>query len=161
MLDTLVMRSPLGNIKLVAEEEKLISLQFTEESFSLDISSKFLLHVREQVNSYLNGDLRHFHVPTQVHGSAFQEEVWKWVRQVGYGKTASYHQLAALMHNPGAVRAVGAANGANPILIITPCHRIISKTGQLTGYAGGLWRKVKLLQLEARDQPGNQYSLGF
>jgi len=160
MHNSMVMSSYLGNIELMADDEQLVSLQFTEKKETLH-SSKFLQEVKVQLEAYLKGELQAFDIPLLYSGSEFQQEVWQGIQSVPYGKTASYHDIALQVGRPHAVRAVGAANGANPILIITPCHRVISKSGQLTGYAGGLWRKVKLLQLEAKDQPGNQYSLGF
>lgn len=83
------------------------------------------------------------------------------VNKIPFGQTASYQDIANALSKPTAARAVGAANGTNPLLIVIPCHRIIASTGELTGYAGGLWRKLKLLQMEAMDQPGQQYNLGF
>ena len=161
MVDIMIMESPLGNVKLIAEDDYLLSLQFTEESFTLDTPSPFLMNVKEQLNLYFEGKLKLFDIPVGLIGSKFQQKVWMEANKIPFGKTTSYHTIAHSIANPKAVQAVGAANGANPILIIIPCHRIIAKSGQLTGYAGGLWRKLKLLQLEARDQPGNQYSLGF
>ncbi|WP_143960546.1 methylated-DNA--[protein]-cysteine S-methyltransferase [Litoribacter populi] len=161
MKETMVMRSSLGNIKLVAEDEKLISLYFTEDNFSLEISSVFLLEVRRQLKSYLAGDLRKFDFSFESIGTGFQKKVWEKVGEIPYGRTCSYEAIANQLESRNGARAVGAANGDNPLLIVVPCHRVISKSGALTGYAGGLWRKVKLLQLEMRDLPGNQYCLGF
>jgi len=161
MVELMIMESPLGNIKLIAEDDYLLSLQFTEEDITLDAPSPFLMDVKEQLELYFEGKLKLFDIPVGLIGSAFQQKVWMEANKVPFGKTMSYHTIASSLDNPKAVRAVGAANGANPILIIIPCHRVIAKSGQLTGYAGGLWRKLKLLQLESRDQPGNQYSLGF
>jgi methylated-DNA-[protein]-cysteine S-methyltransferase len=87
--------------------------------------------------------------------------VWMEVNKIPFGQTASYQDIASSLGKPTAVRAVGTANGANPLLIIIPCHRIIASTGELTGYAGGLWRKLKLLQMEARDKPGRLFNIGF
>lgn len=161
MVELMIMESPLGNIKLIAEDDYLLSLQFTEEEITQNSPSSFLLNVKEQLELYFEGKLKLFDIPVGLIGSTFQQKVWMEANKVPFGKTTSYHTIAHSLDNPKAVRAVGAANGANPILIVIPCHRIIAKSGQLTGYAGGLWRKLKLLQLEAKDQPGNQYSLGF
>ncbi|MBS9523030.1 methylated-DNA--[protein]-cysteine S-methyltransferase [Litoribacter alkaliphilus] len=161
MREMMVMRSSLGNIRLEAEDEKLVSLNFTEENFSLEISSVFLLEVRRQLKSYLDGDLRRFDFPIESKGTVFQKKVWQKVSEIPYGRTCSYETIAHQLESKNGARAVGAANGDNPLLIVVPCHRVISKSGALTGYAGGLWRKVKLLQLEMRDLPGNQYCLGF
>ncbi|MFD2785748.1 methylated-DNA--[protein]-cysteine S-methyltransferase [Hymenobacter rubripertinctus] len=102
-----------------------------------------------QLQAYFGRELREFSVATHVTaGTDFQRQVWAALPAVGYGTTASYLELARQLGNPGAVRAVGAANGHNPLAIIWPCHRIIGAGGQLTGYAGGLARKKWLLELE-------------
>ncbi|NVO83944.1 methylated-DNA--[protein]-cysteine S-methyltransferase [Hymenobacter terrestris] len=104
----------------------------------------------EQLRAYFGGELREFTVRTAVAaGTEFQRQVWAALPAVAYGRTASYLYLARQLDNPGAVRAVGAANGQNPLAIIWPCHRIIGASGQLTGYAGGLARKKWLLELES------------
>ncbi|SET91028.1 methylated-DNA--[protein]-cysteine S-methyltransferase [Hymenobacter actinosclerus] len=104
----------------------------------------------EQLQAYFGGELRAFTVLTAVvDGTEFQRRVWAALLAVAYGRTASYLDLARQLDNPGAVRAVGAANGQNPLAIIWPCHRIIGSGGQLTGYAGGLERKKWLLELES------------
>ncbi|SDY17286.1 methylated-DNA--[protein]-cysteine S-methyltransferase [Hymenobacter psychrophilus] len=103
----------------------------------------------EQLRAYFGGELRTFSVLTDVEtGTGFQRQVWAALPAVTYGRTASYLDLARQLGNPGAVRAVGSANGQNPLAIIWPCHRIIGASGQLTGYAGGLARKKWLLELE-------------
>ncbi|WP_019946861.1 methylated-DNA--[protein]-cysteine S-methyltransferase [Hymenobacter aerophilus] len=108
---------------------------------------------REQLRAYFGGELRTFSLTTDVEtGTAFQRRVWAALPAVAYGRTASYLDLARQLGNPGAVRAVGAANGQNPLAIIWPCHRIIGASGQLTGYAGGLERKKWLLALENPPQ---------
>ncbi|WP_245327369.1 methylated-DNA--[protein]-cysteine S-methyltransferase [Hymenobacter fodinae] len=91
-------------------------------------------------------------------GTDFQRQVWAALAQVGFGRTASYLDVARLLQNPGAVRAVGAANGQNPLAIVWPCHRIIGANGQLTGYAGGLARKRWLLDFERPSQQGNLFT---
>jgi methylated-DNA-[protein]-cysteine S-methyltransferase len=110
-----------------------------------------------QLNAYFGRELRAFSVATDpVAGTDFQRRVWAALPAVAYGQTASYLDLARQLSNPGAVRAVGAANGQNPLAIIWPCHRIIGANGQLTGYAGGLPRKRWLLDFE---RPSQQVSL--
>lgn len=161
MKETMVVTSPLGNIRLLAEDGYLLSLQFTEDPEDLGSKDIFLLEVKSQVDAYFQGDLKLFNIPVALGGTEFQQKVWMEVNKIPYGKTASYQQIAKRLDSPKSVRAVGGANGVNPILVIIPCHRIISQTGELNGYAGGLWRKLKLLQLESRDQPGKPYSLGF
>lgn len=101
-----------------------------------------------QLQEYLAGDLREWDVPLDMRGTPFQVAVWQAVAEVGYGETVSYGEIARRIGNPTAVRAVGAANGANPLPPIVPCHRIIGSNGKLTGYGGGLPLKQRLLDLE-------------
>lgn len=101
-----------------------------------------------QLQAYLAGDLREWDVPLDMRGTPFQLAVWRAVADVGYGETVSYGEIARRIGNPSAVRAVGAANGANPLPPIVPCHRIIGSNGKLTGYGGGLPLKQRLLDLE-------------
>lgn len=101
-----------------------------------------------QLKEYLAGDLREWDVPLDMRGTPFQVAVWRAVAEVGYGETVSYGEIARRIGNPAAVRAVGAANGANPLPPIVPCHRIIGSNGKLTGYGGGLPLKQRLLDLE-------------
>lgn len=102
----------------------------------------------QQLREYLAGDLREWDVPLDMRGTPFQIAVWRAVAEVGYGETVSYGEIARRIGNPAAVRAVGAANGANPLPPIVPCHRIIGSNGKLTGYGGGLPLKQRLLDLE-------------
>ena len=106
--------------------------------------------VQRQLAAYFAGDLRYFDLPLALDGTPFQRQVWQQLLSVGYGHTASYQAIAHAIDNPKAVRAVGAANGRNPVAIIVPCHRIIGSGGRpkLTGYGGGLWRKEWLLRHE-------------
>ncbi len=102
-----------------------------------------------QLESYFAGELREFDLPVAPQGTPFQREVWSALREIPYGTTISYAELAAAVGRPGAARAVGAANGRNPIAVVIPCHRVIGASGALTGYGGGLGRKRLLLELEA------------
>jgi methylated-DNA-[protein]-cysteine S-methyltransferase len=103
----------------------------------------------DQLRAYFAGELREFDLPLAPPGTPFQREVWDALRTVPYGRTVSYSELAAAVGRPGAARAVGAANGRNPIAIVIPCHRVIGAAGALTGYGGGIERKRRLLDLEA------------
>ncbi|MBX5444189.1 MAG: methylated-DNA--[protein]-cysteine S-methyltransferase [Sphaerobacter sp.] len=105
---------------------------------------------REELTAYFEGRLQRFTVPLDPVGTAFQRRVWAEVAAIPYGETATYRQIAERIGNPRAVRAVGAANGANPLAIIIPCHRVVGSDGSLTGYGGGLAVKRALLDLEAR-----------
>ena len=102
-----------------------------------------------QLRAYFAGRLRRFDLPLDLRGTPFQLRVWRALLEVPYGETRSYRQIAAAIGEPKAVRAVGAANGANPIAIVVPCHRVVGADGSLTGYGGGLTLKRKLLALEA------------
>ncbi len=107
-----------------------------------------LRHLGEQLTAYFEGTLRTFSIPLDMRGTPFQLRVWAALREVGYGELRTYGQIAHGMGAPAAVRAVGAANGANPVPIIVPCHRIIGSNGRLVGYGGGLNMKRRLLELE-------------
>jgi methylated-DNA-[protein]-cysteine S-methyltransferase len=104
--------------------------------------------VREQLAEYFAGERREFDVPMQLAGTAFQRRVWEELVRIPYGTTITYAELARRVGRPTAVRAVGAANGRNPISILVPCHRVIGADGKLTGYGGGVERKQWLLELE-------------
>ncbi len=106
--------------------------------------------VAEQLREYFAGERERFDVPLAARGTEFQRRVWEALRAIPYGETASYGQIARAVGRPAASRAVGAANGRNPISIVVPCHRVVGAGGALTGYGGGLDRKARLLDLEAR-----------
>jgi methylated-DNA-[protein]-cysteine S-methyltransferase len=105
--------------------------------------------LRRQLDAYFAGELQDFDLELAPNGSPFQLEVWRALREIPYGQTASYGEIAATVGQPGAARAVGGANNRNPIAIVVPCHRVIGASGSLTGYGGGLPRKQQLLALEA------------
>ncbi|QDV10026.1 Methylated-DNA--protein-cysteine methyltransferase [Planctomycetes bacterium Poly30] len=107
--------------------------------------------VEDQVHAYFAGELAVFELPLAPVGTPFQRAVWKQLAEVPYGAQRSYGEIARAVGRPTAARAVGAANGRNPIAIIQPCHRIVGSDGTLTGYAGGLWRKRRLLELETNQ----------
>jgi O-6-methylguanine DNA methyltransferase len=102
----------------------------------------------EQLRAYFAGKLRQFRIPLDMQGTDFQKQVWRQLQEIPYGETRSYRQIAAAIGQPNAVRAVGAANGSNPLAIVVPCHRVIGASGKLTGYGGGLPLKKRLLELE-------------
>jgi methylated-DNA-[protein]-cysteine S-methyltransferase len=111
-------------------------------------NNDMLMETKKQVDEYLLGNILKFDIPILMVGSDFQKKVWNALLDIGYGETASYGELAQKIGTPNSVRAVASANGANAISIIVPCHRIIGSNGELTGYAGGLPVKKKLLDLE-------------
>jgi len=105
----------------------------------------------EELDAYFAGKLRRFTIPLRAPGTPFQESVWRELRRVPWGGTTTYAALAERIGRPGAARAVGRANGDNRIAILLPCHRVVGSDGKLTGYGGGLWRKQRLLELEAAE----------
>lgn len=110
----------------------------------------------DELRGYLSGERREFAVPLDLRGTAFQEEVWRALREIPYGETRSYSDIARRVGKPAAARAAGAAIGANPVLIAVPCHRVVGKGGTLTGYRGGLDMKTALLGLERTGSPAGE-----
>jgi len=143
-------KSPIGSIYLSADELGLTSLTTNKQDHPLVKSPDGILKqaVRE-LEEYFAGKRKSFNVPLNPRGTEFQKSVWKELSRIPYGETICYEELAKRIENPKAVRAVGAANGKNPLWLIVPCHRVIGKNGSLTGYAGGLSVKKKLLLLES------------
>lgn len=150
--------SPLGGLRLVAEELGLRTVWFirgrTQEAPDQEWKedAAFFADVIRQLRAYFAGELREFEIPLLMEGTEFQKRVWKALQTIPYGETISYGQLAKQIGDPKAVRAVGAANGQNPIPIIVPCHRVIGSDGSLTGFGGGLENKKKLLELESAQR---------
>lgn len=161
MRDYAVMETPLGNVKAEVFDGYLISLQFTDEIAPDKFLDGVLMDVRIQLGLYFLGKQKTFDIPVALGGTDFQRKVWMEINKIPFSETSTYEKIALRLGKPGAERAVGTAIGANPILIMLPCHRVIGKHGQLTGYAGGLWRKSELLDLEKKDQIGKQVSLSF
>ena len=111
-------------------------------------ANELLVEAARQLRAYFAGELREFQLPLDMQGTDFQKRVWRQVAAIPYGETRSYLQIAQALGSPRAVRAVGAANGANPVPIVVPCHRVIGANGKLVGYGGGLALKQRLLELE-------------
>lgn len=151
-MQTLDYASPLGIIEIKGNEEGIFSVLFVErqqvEFFQQADTFAILVNCFTQLDEYFKGERLEFSVPFIREGTAFQQSVWQALTTVPYGKTASYKEIAILVGNEKAVRAVGTTNSKNLISIIVPCHRIIGANGKLTGYAGGLWRKEWLLEHE-------------
>ena len=141
-------QSPVGLIEIGTTTAALSTLYFVEEPRYASTSSPLLALVIQQLTEYFASTRTTFELPLHFQGTAFQRQVWQQLLQVPYGQTLTYQDIANALGNPKAVRAVGAANGQNPISIIAPCHRIIGSNGNLTGYGGGLWRKEWLLKHE-------------
>jgi len=156
-----IIPSPLGNILINTQEEMISELRFTEKEVNTEGLEAVVLRAQEQLEEYFSGKRKIFDLPLAMTGTKFQQKVWMAVNSIPFGQTTSYLKLSIAIGNPAAIRAVGAAIGANPILILIPCHRIIGSNGQLTGYAGGLDRKERLLMLEGRAPLAKQVSLDF
>jgi O-6-methylguanine DNA methyltransferase len=138
-------------LRLVASESGLQELQFPPFSPAVgerNDANQWTMQAAEELQAYFAGSLRVFRVPLDMQGTDFQLAVWKELSKIPFGETRSYRQVAECVGRPKAVRAVGAANGSNPVAIIVPCHRVIGSGGKLTGYGGGLPLKKRLLELE-------------
>jgi methylated-DNA-[protein]-cysteine S-methyltransferase len=148
--------SPVGKLKLVASDQGLVAILWQNDKptrvrlneLTEDARHPLLLETERQLGEYFAGKRKTFSVPLDMRGTSFQKNVWHALLAIPFGETRSYGQLAKQLGNPQAVRAVGAANGRNPISIIVPCHRVIGSSGKLTGFAGGLETKAHLLSLE-------------
>ncbi|MEH7114786.1 methylated-DNA--[protein]-cysteine S-methyltransferase [Neobacillus niacini] len=116
----------------------------------LEEDAEKLVHYAAEIMEYFEGKRKNFTVPFDYHGTEFQVEVWNALCEIPFGETKSYSDIANYINKPAAVRAVGAAIGANPVLITVPCHRVVGKNGSLTGYRGGLEMKIQLLDLESK-----------
>jgi methylated-DNA-[protein]-cysteine S-methyltransferase len=149
-----IVDSPLGPLTLVAENGALAGLYMTEQRHLPDMSrhgerdDDVLPEAREQLVGYWSGALREFDLPLHLIGTPFRRRVWQALQAIPYGETWSYGKLAAEIGQPTASRAVGLANGRNPVGVVVPCHRVVGSTGSLTGYGGGLARKQWLLEHE-------------
>lgn len=146
------MDSPIGGLRLHVDAGLLTRIAFDAEPVGTPVADPLLDRAEQELGEYFDGERREFDLPLAADGSEFQKKVWSYLRTIPYGETTSYGRIATdLGYQPGISRAVGAANGANPLPIVVPCHRVIGADGKLTGYAGGLGRKQILLDLE---QPG-------
>lgn len=147
-----VYESPCGPLTLISNGAALTDLQFENPRYTYAPapagSDSILDQARRQLDQYFAGKLRVFDLPLAPQGTPFQQRVWQALLTIPYGMTRSYGQQAAAIGSPQASRAVGLANGRNPISIIVPCHRVIGANGSLTGYGGGMARKQLLLELE-------------
>lgn len=150
-----LMSSDIGLLYLVASEKGLQGVFWEKQNAPLVKSlnsqareTQILSQAKNQLEEYLGGKRKAFELPFDVEGTPFQMQVWKELSRIPYGKTVSYRELAKRIKREKAVRAVGTANGKNPLCIIVPCHRVIAADGSLGGYSGGLKLKQKLLELE-------------
>jgi methylated-DNA-[protein]-cysteine S-methyltransferase len=143
-------RTPVGIACITEEAGFITSIKVLDDDIPVEEPGTPLLKTAvQQLDEYFAGERRVFDFPIRQPGSPFQQEVWKCLLGIGYGKTITYTQQSKIMKNPLAIRAIAAANGKNHLWIVVPCHRVIGADGGLTGYAGGLWRKKWLLEHEA------------
>jgi methylated-DNA-[protein]-cysteine S-methyltransferase len=147
-----VMQSPLGPLVLRAEGDALAAISIADEPAATTQASGVLALAREQLEAYFSGELRAFDLPLAPGGTTFDRRVWAAVGAVPFGRTTSYGALAASLGAPRAARAVGHANGRNPLPIVIPCHRLVGADGRLTGYRYGVERKRALLEHESANR---------
>lgn len=145
--------SPIGPLTLAGRDGRLMHLRMVDQTYEpsrdgWEVDDNAFPDAVEQLAEYFAGERTEFDLPLEMEGTAFQRTVWSALREIPYGETCSYGEIARNIGSPAAFRAVGLANGHNPISIIVPCHRVIGANGSLTGYGGGLERKRLLLDLE-------------
>ncbi len=152
-----VIPSPIGNIRISSKDGCLSELRFTDEEPDGVILDQVLLSTIQQLEEYFERKREVFDMPIGLGGTDFQHRVWMEVASIPFGQTTTYMKISQKLGNPAAIRAVGAAIGANPILIVLPCHRVLGSDGNLTGYAGGLNRKKALLEMEGHAFQGSLF----
>lgn len=141
-------RSPIGVLEIICENNALSSLKLAKNAVKSDNETTLINEIKTQLNEYFSGKRKLFDIKLKPKGTDFQKKVWKELNKIPFGKTKSYSEIAANMGNKNAQRAVGSACNKNPIMIIIPCHRVISKNGKLGGFAYGNSVKQKLLEIE-------------
>lgn len=154
-----IVSSPIGDLYIAADTMNLRTVVFKNEWEAIKVklgevhneSNSLIQKTQTQLREYFAKERTEFDLPVTFSGTPFQKQTWQALLTIPYGETRSYSYQAELIGNPKAVRAVGRTNGLNPMAIIVPCHRVIGKSGKLTGYAGGLDKKEFLLKLESRD----------
>jgi methylated-DNA-[protein]-cysteine S-methyltransferase len=152
-------KSPLGPIEIVGAQDSIQSLDFVDQEFAGDTDLPFCLKTcLKQIDEYFNGKRKNFLLKLDPQGTTFQNLVWRQLIKIPFGEVVSYREIAAVIGKPKAYRAVGSANGKNPIAIIIPCHRVIGSDGRLTGYGGGLWRKEWLIKHERGSDIDNIFA---
>lgn len=168
IIDTLFyteLQTPIGPLLLAGDETHLKCIYFENNPFNpppdWQLVEALNYPIVEQLQAYFSGALREFDLPLAPEGTTFQLEVWAALEEIPYGETISYAELAQLIGNPAAVRAVGLANGKNPLPIVVPCHRVIGSDGSLTGFGGGLPTKEFLLKLEGVPVPEHSQQLSL
>ena len=161
--------SPLGELLLIAHDDLLNGIYFTDQTHAPQVHPDWVRRdaapvfgeARKQLREYTAGEREGFDLPIELTGTKFQVRVWEQILTIPFGETVTYTELANRIGDPQAVRAVGTAAGANPICWVLPCHRVVGKDGSLTGYAGGLARKKALLDFEAARHAGREIILAW
>jgi methylated-DNA-[protein]-cysteine S-methyltransferase len=149
-------KSTIGPIEITGRQGSILSLNFVEEMRPSDADLPFSLkNALKQIHEYFSGQRKAFLLKLDPQGTEFQKMVWQQLEKISFGEVVSYREIASIIGKPTACRAVGTANGKNPIAIIIPCHRVVGSDGSLTGYGGGLWRKEWLIKHEKGYQPNN------
>ncbi|TSA35358.1 MAG: methylated-DNA--[protein]-cysteine S-methyltransferase [Porphyromonadaceae bacterium] len=143
-------RSPVGWIEITAQPKGIVTLLYKEPESEIQPPEGLLADCITQLDLYFSGNLKAFNLPLAPYGSPFQLQVWNELVKIPYGQVITYRDLANRLHGPTYTRIVGQANAKNPVSILIPCHRVLGMNGALTGYAGGLWRKKFLLELEQK-----------
>lgn len=159
------LKTPIGTLRLVSNGSAMVKIEFedhySETGAASNRSDEVLRECSRQLLAYFAGQRNHFELPLAAAGTDFQHSVWEALAAIPHGQLRSYRDIAHAIHKPAAVRAVGAANGRNPLPIVVPCHRVIGSDGSLTGFAGGLAIKQQLLELEGALPLSRQESLGI
>ncbi|MGI9273281.1 MAG: methylated-DNA--[protein]-cysteine S-methyltransferase [Endozoicomonas sp.] len=160
-----IVESPFGTLLLVSDGKALLRLEFIDLEGGFEPETDWKLQAdtvlqatRKQLGEWCAGERQAFDLPLAPQGTDFQQQVWQQLRRIPFGETSTYGELAAVLGKPKAARAVGAANGKNPISLIIPCHRVNGSDGSLTGYAWGLERKKQLLEFERRTEAARSES---
>jgi methylated-DNA-[protein]-cysteine S-methyltransferase len=155
-METAYIKTPLGIATICGDENGISVISVSDEGIVSTTIPSVLQEAVAQLNEYFEGKRTHFDCKLNPKGTEFQQKVWKALLEIPYGKTRTYLEQSKILGDVKAIRAVASANGKNPLWIVIPCHRVIGTDGSLTGYAGGLWRKKWLLELE---NPTTQQSL--
>lgn len=150
MTSSALFTSPVGPLTIEGDARALTRLGFGSPAAADGADEPALAATAAQLEQYFAGERTQFELELALHGTAFEQRVWEEVRRIPYGQTATYAEIARRVGSPSACRAVGRANGRNPIAVIVPCHRVVGSDGSLTGYAGGIGMKRALLDLERR-----------
>jgi len=145
--------SPVGFLTLKSDGQAITSVSFSETGTQEQNSCVVLETCKEQLADYFSGKSQAFDLPLSPEGTEFQQRVWAELLKIPYGETITYMEMAVRLGDPKCIRAAGTANGKNPIAIVIPCHRVIGAGNKLTGYAGGIWRKKGLIELEMKYNP--------